>query len=79
MISITAVLSIIAMFMMGMLTSFYLGSRKEHEKIFESEKNLVPEEMDIPQDVTEEDYQKALKTHDWTISGERKDTESDTG
>jgi len=63
----------------GMWGAFYLGSRKEAEKIFESEKNLVPESMDIPDEVTEEEYQKALKEHNWSISGEREDTEPETG
>jgi hypothetical protein len=63
----------------GMWGSFYLGSRREHEKIFEGGRNLVPESMDIPDEVTEEEYQKALKDHNWSISDEREDTESETG
>jgi hypothetical protein len=45
----------------GMWGAFYLGSRKEKEKIFEIEKDLIPEQMDIPEEVTEDEYQKALK------------------
>ena len=79
MIDITVLIIIIGLFMVGMWGAFFLGSRKEAERIFESEKNLEPESMDIPEEVTEDEYQKSLK--DWSISGEAidEDANSETG
>ena len=78
MISVMALISIIILFMVGMWGSFYLGSRKEAERIFESEKDLSPVKMDYPEEVTEEEYIKSLK--DWKVNeAESTDTERETG
>ena len=74
MIELTGLIAL-GMVIAGMWGAFYLGSRKEQGEIFASEKNLTPEELDIPEEPTEEEYQKSLKT--WDLYGE--DTESSAG
>ena len=57
----------------GMLFAFYLGARKGEEKIINTKSQ--PEYMDIPDVVTEEEYEKSIKT--WMSDGES-DREADT-
>lgn len=62
---------------LGMLGAFYLGSRKDKEHIFESNPDLTPESMDIPEEPTEKEYQKQLNS--WKNDGEIVEAESKTG
>lgn len=58
---------LIGMVIVGMWGAFYLGSRKEKEKLFEIDRDLKPETLDIPEEVTEKEYQKALES--WPEDG----------
>ena len=58
---------VIGMVIVGMWRAFYLGSRKEKEKLFEIDRDLKPETLDIPEEVTEKEYQKALES--WPEDG----------
>ncbi len=62
---------------LGMLGAFYLGTRKYQDKMFDSHKNydITEGEMDIPEEATEEEYQKAMKSR--MIHAE--ESESETG
>ncbi len=78
MIDPVIIIIIIGMVIVGQWGAFYLGSRKDREKLFEIEKDLEPEQLDVPEEPTEEEYQKSLKS--WKINGyEAENPESETG
>ena len=55
---------------LGMLGAFYLGSRKSQDRTIDLPKDydISEGEMDIPDVVTEKEYQEALKG--WKINGD---------
>ena len=56
----------LGMIIAGMWGAFYLGSRKEKDKVFDIDRNLEPEQMDMPPEVSDEEYEKALREYDET-------------
>ena len=74
------VLGILALVILGMLGAFHFGSRKDQVGMPSMPKDydISEGEMDIPEEVTEEDYLKSLKS--WKINGgETENPESNTG
>ena len=66
MIDVFQVLILMMMFSGSMLVAFYLGARKGEEKIIN--RKLEPENMDVPQEPTEEEYLKSINA--WKQDGE---------
>jgi len=57
----------------SMLFAFYLGARKGEEKIIN--RKLEPENMDVPQEPTEEEYLKSINA--WMPNGESTNESTD--
>ena len=56
--------------------AFYLGSRKQEDKLFEMGKNHKPESLDLPEEVSDEQYDKQIET--WKV-GYGKETVTNAG
>jgi len=54
-------LIMLAMVILGMWGAFFLGSRRDREKMVEFGKTYQPEPMDYPEDVTDEEYIKLIR------------------
>jgi len=70
-------LALIGIIIVGMWGAFYLGSRKDREKIFDIDRELTPENMDILGEVTDEEYDKYMTDNKALNSWKRNVEETD--
>lgn len=70
----TETIVFVALMMVNSWVSFYLGSRKEKDRVFEfDKKQLIPEDMDLPEEPSDDEYFKTLK--EWEVNGEEAESE----